>query len=320
MKKAIVLIALIVLIAGCITERSVRTDANNGLQVNEFSADLDTMYDNEDVTIYLEVENVGGTTANDAKARLYGIDSWNISGSNVRDIGDLEKPDIVTGVPGEFDSVMWTITPPNLPEGLQQPFKVSSRVRYEYYSNSVTNIDVISRAQYDLLRKTGELEQVPVTSTNTNGPIKIDVEVMEPIKLDAPAEGSINKTEKNVLIYVRNVGDGIPFGGDVSNVPDWPDDTTIGKLELEVKTPGAPDSVELKECFGREDSTKGNTGLTDVEITLRSGYESYKGVCTLVIPDDFADAVPTETITLTIESTYGYYIDTPLDVTVISSR
>ena len=119
------------------------------------------------------------------------------------------------------------------------------------------------------------------------------------------------------MIYVRNVGDGIPFGGTETGNPDtWPEEGNIGDIRLKLSTP-AP-GVELRDCIGKTGTVTGSTGVTNV-ITLRSGYESYKGVCTLIIPNDFAEGVPKETLILNMEAVYGYYIDTPVDVTVMST-
>lgn len=312
LKQVYTLIVLTVVLAGCIGfgQREVVVDANNGLTVNEFSSDFGLIYDDEPTALYLEVENVGGTTATNVKAQVYGVSGWTITPSaNTQTIGSLEKPDIATNVAGEFSALQWTVDPPALPEGLKQVFKVSSRVRYDYYTNSISNIDVISRAQYDLLRRTGELEQVPIETANTNGPIKISIDVLAPIKLDA---GS-GDTEKNLLIYVRNVGDGIPFGGSTGTISDWPAADNIGEISLTISTPAS--GVTLTDCIG---GTGSSNSITNT-ILLRNGYESYKGVCTLVIPNTFADGVPSETIPLNMEATYGYYIDTPIDVTVMSS-
>ena len=144
MKKALVLIALIVLIAGCagFGQREVTVDANNGLKVNEFSSDFGLIYDNEPTAVYLEIENVGGTTATNVRAQLYGVNGWDsVLPSREQSIGSLEKPDIATNVAGEFSALQWTIDPPALPEGLKQVFKVSSRTRYDYYTNSISNIE-----------------------------------------------------------------------------------------------------------------------------------------------------------------------------------
>ena len=319
LKQAFTLIALAVVLAGCvgIGQREVTVDANNGLTINEFSADFGLIYDNEPTAVYLEIENVGGTTATAVAAQIYGVSGWTIApAANTQTIGSLEKPDIATNVPGEFTALQWTIDPPALPEGLQQVFKVSSRVRYDYYTNSVSNIDVISRAQYNLLRRTGEMEQVPIETSNTNGPVKISIDVLAPIKLDEVGSPTVGTTEKNLLIYVRNVGDGIPFGGGASPIPTWPAEGNIGDISLKISTTAT--GVDLIDCIGHVGTVTGTTGVTET-ILLRNGYESYKGVCTVSMPNDFAEGVPSETLTLKMEATYGYYIDTPIDVTVMSS-
>lgn len=76
MYKAILPLALLIFIAGCIGS-SVRTDSTNGLIVNEFSADPLNPEAGDIVNFFLDVENVGGTTARCITTELFNIDSWN---------------------------------------------------------------------------------------------------------------------------------------------------------------------------------------------------------------------------------------------------
>jgi len=73
--KLILLLAAVILISGCIGS-GVKTDPNNGLIVNEFSADPINAEADDLVSFFADVENVGGTTATCVTSELFGVDSW----------------------------------------------------------------------------------------------------------------------------------------------------------------------------------------------------------------------------------------------------
>ena len=69
----VALIALLILTSGCIGGREVKIDANNGLLITEFTADPLTVEYSDPVLFFVDVENVGGTTASNINIILYGI-------------------------------------------------------------------------------------------------------------------------------------------------------------------------------------------------------------------------------------------------------
>jgi hypothetical protein len=75
MNKSIILLILPIFFIGCIGS-DVRMDANNGIIVNEFSADPLQAQSDDVVSLFLDIENVGGTTANCVTSEIFGVDSW----------------------------------------------------------------------------------------------------------------------------------------------------------------------------------------------------------------------------------------------------
>src|SRR3989338_6106681 len=73
MKKIIILIIAVILIAGC-TGRQISVDSNNGISINRFAASPTEERSGGLVLFDLEIENVGGTTANNVKADLYNVE------------------------------------------------------------------------------------------------------------------------------------------------------------------------------------------------------------------------------------------------------
>lgn len=78
MKKVSLVLIIIALVAfsGC-TGKSATVDPDNGLKINEFSADPTSVNYNDNTMYFLDVENVGGTTAKCVVAELYGAEDWN---------------------------------------------------------------------------------------------------------------------------------------------------------------------------------------------------------------------------------------------------
>lgn len=68
------LILAVVLTAGCLG--STQIDPNNGLHINEFSADPVVAEADDVVRLLLDIENIGGTTAECVTAELFGVESW----------------------------------------------------------------------------------------------------------------------------------------------------------------------------------------------------------------------------------------------------
>ncbi|MEM7819445.1 MAG: hypothetical protein QXD48_01305 [Candidatus Aenigmatarchaeota archaeon] len=75
-KIYILLIVVLIFVSGCIGGGQVKVDANNGLTINEFSADPIIAEPDDFVRFFLDIENVGGTTARCITAELFGVESW----------------------------------------------------------------------------------------------------------------------------------------------------------------------------------------------------------------------------------------------------
>ena len=76
MKKVflVLLIASVVLISGCVNNRAVKTGENRGVTINSFTASPLQAYTGEQVLFDLEIENIGGTTAKNVQAHLFGVE------------------------------------------------------------------------------------------------------------------------------------------------------------------------------------------------------------------------------------------------------
>src|SRR3989338_5679884 len=313
--SVIVVLGFVLLVAGCAgTSRPVTVSASDGLQIKEFSADRADIFSSETVVLDLEVENVGGTKAENVVAKLFGgISGWGGDATAEKTMGRgsgnaLSAPTADQNIPGDFNRKTWTVKAPDLAQGLIQTYDLGMRVRYDYSTTSITQIDVISYDQFDLLRRQGSFTQGLTVTQNSNGPIKISLEGRAPMRPDSPG-GSV---EESLILTITNVGTGVTFR-DTGTANDFPTQVSLGRVTFAIETSKGNDA--LKCDIG--DGALVNTGT----VTLRRGVEEVRIPCILRIDAGKVSAgVPKETMTATITAGYSYAIDGMAQVKVTSIR
>ncbi|MBI4014981.1 MAG: hypothetical protein HY365_03425 [Candidatus Aenigmarchaeota archaeon] len=306
--------ALLLLVAGCVsTQRPVKVSASDGLQINEFSADINDVFGKETVMLSLEVENVGGTISKFVSAKLFGGNSgWSGNDATaIKPLGagtdnSLIPPLVETNKAGGFNRKLWSITAPDLPQGLTQNFDIGIRVRYDYTTTSVTPIDVISFDQFDQMRKKGTFEQGATATQNSNAPVKISLEAGSPITQQA-AGASISET---VILSFANVGSGVAFR-DTATADDFPTQNSLGKVHFVITASKGTNTLQCDTGDGKL--------VSDGEVTLRRGFDTVKLPCTLTLDkNDLTAGVPKDTITATVTADYSYAIDSTASIKVTS--
>jgi len=75
MKVWYFLLVVIVIASGCVGSVGNRS-SNDAIIINEFSLDPKVLEPDDTASFFLDIENVGGTTARCVTAELYGIESW----------------------------------------------------------------------------------------------------------------------------------------------------------------------------------------------------------------------------------------------------
>ncbi len=78
MKRPVLLplaLLAIIFVSACVGSTTT-IDPNNGLKINEFSADRTIAEPTDLVSFFADVQNVGGTTASCVRAQLLNVDSW----------------------------------------------------------------------------------------------------------------------------------------------------------------------------------------------------------------------------------------------------
>lgn len=290
-------ITLVVLLSGCISPRGgVRISSTDGIMITEFSSDYDRYSKREPISVNIEIENVGGTTARNTVVEILGA-TW----TTVSSCGpwELAPPDLSISPPlrGDVKACNRIIQPfAQLPEGVEFPIQLIARVVYDYRSNGAINIPVLSKEFYAY--NVRENRPVPKTYnvSNSMGPIHIDLDARLPIIIDSPM------TEIPVNVIFKNVGSGVPImrGGPAGDI--------IGKLNIRLNVVGG----NFKECGYLQG---GGTTVTG-SIELRKG-ETIRIPCTITIAN-----VPQtyQYITMTFESDYGYFTEKPINIVIAGTK
>ena len=393
MKYYLLVLALVAVIAACTS--SIRVDDSNGLMINSFTTNPATAEPDDRVSIFLDVENVGGTTARCVVAEIYGVDSWYddsgariggfpvtfggegfdfsiysangdlqicyrggllgdllgaifgttintqeqvcytrtrndnedwsvyVSGvwnefseglcnaydqagqqfSTIRVYPSLEPPLPQRNRPGQFVTTEWILRPPVLPQGLAVDYPVTTRVKYWYSSNANINIKAYNKAEYQRITDLGQPAQSEIDIVNSFGsPIKVTVKRgTSPIVVNQRLDGV---ELAPYLIELQNVGSGFPL----PVTSDRYGETGLIMGTVEVHGPGA----YFDDCLGQH----GTTGAVMDGLTKMRTDNTAPFGCTIAIDRaQWADR-PTDTISLTFNLNYVYYVDAETSVRV----
>jgi hypothetical protein len=223
-------IFFIVVISGCAGQETVYS--NDGLLINDFSAERSRVIEGTVFRLNLDIENVGGTTADNVVVDIYGA-SWVpelYKGYLTKwyDYGDIPWPGIslkpvdlktMPPSPGGSITAEWELPAPDLPEGVVHPYELTARVTYDYSTSAVVSIPVISRSEYEKKLQRGEAIDSTIKITNSDGPIQIAVEGVAPVIIDEydPLYPETIDTQSFRLIF-QNLGSGVPYSGRVNPV------------------------------------------------------------------------------------------------------
>lgn len=235
MNKAIFFSLLTLIFLSACVSRDVRVAANNGLEMSRFYAEPGAVDSGEIFSVYMEVENVGGRTANAVVLEMLSNAFENENSGLQRNCVDKSGQPIICplniqlpqaaktevikkyyfekfsppapelGRPGDFRAVNWELQAPFLPYGAVKDFRILGRMSYEYSTSSSVSIPVYTKSEF---RQRKGINSMEIRSTN--GPVKIEVSGPKQIVVDTAA-ADISKNE--VVVYtitMTNTGDGIP--------------------------------------------------------------------------------------------------------------
>ncbi len=314
-KTALALIAITVIIAGCTDGGGNESASTAGVQITNFSATPAQTFSGQSAQISMSLTNAGGVDASNAVAKLYqapiggGDGSWTIqSGSQIANIGSIRAADPENEIPAQTRRQNWALQAPSL--GSQSvDYNFQSRVYYDYSGEAATQIELVQEDEF----LQGDYSPSRPTTSNTNGPIQIDVNTRSPVRYFTTDDGNAN-TDSDLCVTVRNEGQGTPFK------PSVDDYTTVENGEITSIDLGSEDSsprdkvnISVAESAGVDFDNAGDDGFVNETVMLTGSRGNHCFGMTL--PDSESFSI-TQTVPLTINADYGYYTDASTTATV----
>lgn len=186
----------------------LRATPDDGLSV-EVRSLADTYGEGEEIAVRAGIANTGQATARDIVAQLYGPLFMNPEncGEMRRGAGSaLAGVDESVGQDGEETAVEWTCSNPiDLPAGEREEVTTGAAVTYEYTTNATASFTLVPRADF-------EGSSSPVSTSNTNAPVKAEVDLSSPVTVTAPREVDDTGPAFNVTaVYVDPSGPSVTF-------------------------------------------------------------------------------------------------------------
>ncbi|MBI2084943.1 MAG: hypothetical protein HYT71_00335 [Candidatus Aenigmarchaeota archaeon] len=305
MKLALFGIILAVIVSGCTgTGDSGNTGTGGSVIIKSFSADETNLQGNDRTTLSTEIINTGDSKATAVKIQLLDLDTacaqpscdstetqWGLSSGKTSDV----LTDLRINTPGEeaiAKQYNWRVQSPKLPANLPQTYDAKARVSFGYSTTAIKQIKIVTLSEYQRLKTNGQT--LPVTTAQpSNGPLKIDVRVAEPVRIE---EGS---TTFLLVIEVTNLIGGTTFLADNPNdVSKW----NLANLKLTL-----PSGLAMAE-------TSGDCAAITSSVTIElSKGKSYKTQCEVKTTTNIPVSVDK---TVNVKADYGYFVESKLSVPI----
>jgi len=309
-KTALALIATTVIIAGCTDGGGEESTSTSGVQIGNFSATPAQTFSGQSARITLTATNQGGVDASNAVAKLYqapigSSDSqWTLgSDPQLYDIGSIRAADPENEVPAQQRRVNWALTAPEIGS---QPvdYNFQTRLYYDYTGEATTQIELVQEDEF----LQGDYSPSRPTTTNTGGPIQLEVNTRSPVRYFDSGDSNI---DSDLCVTVRNQGEGTPFTGSVDDYTSDEDIDLGGDSSPRDKV-----DISVSDSAGVDFGDEGETTVNStVQLTGSRGNHCFE----MTLPDAEGFSI-TQTVPITIEAHYGYYTDASTTATVQPTR
>lgn len=288
------IIALIILISGCVSPFGAGGSSNSGVSINSFSFSPASMKSNQLTKLFVSIENRGdyNIETDEGYIFIFGLpNDWTVSDKSDMDafsstFGLLGAQNRAGKVyPGEKTDFQWILrAPQNLPKDEVFSFNAQARVCYPYKTKVWGRLEVISEDSW----LQDQPKESKIIAEQTKGPLKVDFLSSQPI---------VEESEVIIKIRITNAGDGT---------------VTINPCSI-FETGGSDDEVENLNKLGDIEFGGASCYLQDNELYLQKGQtKETEIVCT---PPSL-DNSPTKTEDFTMEISYNYYSDSKASVSV----
>ena len=223
---------------------------------------------------------------------------------------------------GQGWNVEWVLRPPLLPEGLKVEYPVTARTEYFYQSNAQTVIRAFNKAEFKTRQITGDQSINP-------SPLQVDNVFSAPIQVAAtrgdnpmiinqdPALGAYEYF--SYTFEFQNVGNGYPLSISGADIPGGYGPETERGFVIAVASINGPGAF-FSNCLGQsgESIVIPPNYMSDL-VKIRSDRRAPFG-CQIGIDKSKWISRPLDTITITFQIFYRYYMDQETTVTVVGPQ
>lgn len=308
-KKTMLTLFSLVLVSGCIGGGGGAAGPSTfGVIATAFETDVVELESGDRFTLFLEVENTGGSEAKDVIAFLHGIpigtgsDSFRkISGNNpVTLASTLTPPEEVSGLRGDIANVEWDLQAPDLPEGISLPYEPRARIMYRYKTVATSTVTALTSDEHRRLRERGEPIPTQTDTIISKGPVAVTIDARAPVVIRDDTD------RVRVIVNVELLQTGSIFNPDFGGyktdgkVPQ----AELDRIRVRIFAPDVSATDEECDVLNR-----------DVLKSLRAGT-STSFSCELK-PGSF---VGRKDIPIRAELTYNFLTDTTTQIAVVGSR
>ncbi len=318
--KAFVIFSAIIsvmIISGCVGQTDLTT-STNGIVIRDVYTDppSDLLETGDVLTVYYQIENVGGTVATNVYTTIFGF-PWITDEQRIANYchpsctsgKTLYPPDIVTGSLGGLEPVSFKILVPEdiLPPGVRKTFTPTIRVVYTYRTETASIIPVYGKQRYNRDIQTGGIQQVlessiPIQTTISGTPLSVSL--TGPDKIVVPQSDKTESRKYTYQVTFSDIGQGHPITG---NVPGL---IVIKSMRIEGHGAYFENCLDVdsqgKEIVNKEIKLIGSSVTKSCTI----GVENNKGDESSWNDREF------DTINIFFEIDYEYFIESDFSVTI----
>jgi len=263
-------------------------DITNGLVISNLESDLQTIFSDDEVTLTVELENLGSSEATGIEAELLNFAGLELVAgeSLILRIPDMAVPE--EDMPLVADDAAWVLSPEGFGGAGTKDLELVSSISYGYTSKGNAMVRFIPESEWRKMRQEGE--EVQIDRTCTNGPLAVSV---EPLRFPVTEKTG----EFTTRIVIKNIG-----GGKVNTRGI----DALGTITLTLPAGLTKGSVCDFSGTGKELTTSGRSLNRNGELIM---------TCKLML-DSEVQTIREELHEVAVEVDYTYVVDTATSVTV----
>jgi hypothetical protein len=319
MKKILIALAIVTLVAGCGgSGQEGQLSLYPGASITSFYPVSPKAYAGGTITLFATVQNNGYFDATDAELTIYNCGNMNTgsvdgTGYNCNQpiplSETLKKPERDVGIPGETIQKEITIeTPKTLPKG-ESAHTFSARLLYKYESSSTRDVGITSFENYQ--EHGGNLQFGTLNLYSTPAPVSVAINAPS----DAIILTSENKDEQiPVSVSVKNTGGGTVVGRTISSIKLCYDKNLV---EVKEYRDFSDDSANI-ENVGKKTCLK-VTKLDILQLIGLGGAQRTDATIYFKVKKDIADTLVQDVINFDASVEYTYSEDKSTQVTLIGN-